>query len=39
MWFLKQYEELYQLEKEISKFKIRNIEYDILLEAKQKGLC
>ena len=39
MWFLKQYEELYQLEKEISKLKIYNIEYDILLEAKQKGFA
>jgi carbamoyl-phosphate synthase large subunit len=39
MWFLKQYEELYQLEKEISKLKIDNIEYDILLEAKQKGFA
>ncbi|MDA9160434.1 carbamoyl-phosphate synthase large subunit, partial [Flavobacteriaceae bacterium] len=39
IWFLKQYEELYQLEKEISKLKIDNIEYDILLEAKQKGFA
>ena len=39
MWFLKQYEELYELEKEISKLKIDNIEYDILLEAKQKGFA
>ena len=39
MWFLKQYEELYQLEKEISKLKIDNIGYDILLEAKQKGFA
>lgn len=37
MWFLKQYEELYQLEKEISKFTIDTIERDLLLEAKQKG--
>ena len=37
MWFLKQYEELYHLEKEISRFKIDNIERDLLLEAKQKG--
>ena len=29
----------YQLEKEISKLKIENIEYDILLEAKQKGFA
>lgn len=37
MWFLKQYEELYQLEKEISKYTINTIEKDLLLEAKQKG--
>ncbi len=37
MWFLKQYEELYHLEKEISKFNIDSIERDLLLEAKQKG--
>jgi len=37
MWFLKQYEELYFLEKEISKFDIDNIERELLLEAKQKG--
>jgi carbamoyl-phosphate synthase large subunit len=37
MWFLKQYEELYHLEKEISRFKIDTIQRDLLLEAKQKG--
>ena len=37
MWFLKQYEELYHLEKEISKFTIDTIERDLMLEAKQKG--
>jgi len=37
MWFLKQYEELYLLEKEISNFTIDTIERDLLLEAKQKG--
>ncbi|EGV44028.1 carbamoyl-phosphate synthase large subunit [Bizionia argentinensis JUB59] len=37
MWFLKQYEELHYLEKEISTFSIENIERDLLLEAKQKG--
>ena len=37
MWFLKQYEELYFLEKEISTFKIETIERELLLEAKQKG--
>ena len=37
MWFLKQYEELYFLQKEISTFNIDNIEKELLLEAKQKG--
>ena len=37
MWFLKQYEELFHLEREISKFTIDTIERDLLLEAKQKG--
>ena len=37
MWFLKQYEELYYLEREISKYTIDTIERDLLLEAKQKG--
>jgi len=37
MWFLKQYEELYFLEKEISTFTIDTIQKDLLLEAKQKG--
>ena len=39
MWFLKQYEELYELEKEISKYTIANISKDLLLEAKQKGFA
>ncbi|AUC84728.1 carbamoyl-phosphate synthase large subunit [Polaribacter sp. ALD11] len=37
MWYLKQYEELFQIEKEISKYKIDTIQRDLLLEAKQKG--
>ena len=37
MWYLKQYEELFLLEKEISTFKIDTIKRDLLLEAKQKG--
>ena len=37
MWFLKQYEELYQLEKEISKYTIDSIDRSLMLEAKQKG--
>ena len=40
MWFLKQYEELYNLEKEISSHnKIDSISKDLLLEAKQKGFA
>ena len=39
MWFLKQYEELHNLEKEISKTNIDKIDYDLLLEAKQKGFA
>ena len=37
MWFLKQYEELFHLEREISQYTIDTIERDLLLEAKQKG--
>ena len=37
MWFLKQYEEMYFLEKEISNFEIETITKPLLLEAKQKG--
>ena len=37
MWFLKQYEEMYFLEKEISNFDIETIAKPLLLEAKQKG--
>ena len=39
MWFLKQYEELNILEKEISKHHIKSIDHDLLLEAKQKGFA
>ena len=39
MWFLKQYQELYELEKEISKFNIDNLDMPLLLEAKQKGFA
>ncbi|SDG86987.1 carbamoyl-phosphate synthase large subunit [Psychroflexus sediminis] len=39
MWFLKQYEELFNLEKEISKYSIQNISKDLMLEAKQKGFA
>ncbi|MCL7753224.1 carbamoyl-phosphate synthase large subunit [Polaribacter sp. Z022] len=37
MWYLKQYEELFQLEKEISTYTIDTIDRELLLEAKQKG--
>ncbi|KAB8153154.1 carbamoyl-phosphate synthase large subunit [Kordia sp. TARA_039_SRF] len=40
MWFLKQYEELYKLEKEISSSStIDTISKEMLLEAKQKGFA
>ncbi len=37
MWFLKQYEELYAIEKEISSYELETLPKDLLLEAKQKG--
>ncbi|WP_396168050.1 carbamoyl-phosphate synthase large subunit [Flavobacterium sp.] len=37
MWFLKQYEELYSLEREISTYKLDTLPKELLLEAKQKG--
>ena len=37
MWYLKQYEELFQLQKEISSYTVETIQRDLLLEAKQKG--
>ncbi|WP_321540623.1 hypothetical protein [Flavobacterium piscinae] len=39
MWFLKQYEELHLLEKEISKYTIDSLPKELLLEAKQKGFA
>jgi len=39
MWFLRQYEELHFLEKEISNFDINTIDQALLLEAKQKGFA
>lgn len=39
MWFLKQYEELYTLEKEISKYTLETLPKDLMLEAKQKGFA
>ncbi|WP_339889917.1 carbamoyl-phosphate synthase large subunit [uncultured Flavobacterium sp.] len=37
MWFLKQYEELFHIEREISKYKVDTLPRELLLEAKQKG--
>jgi carbamoyl-phosphate synthase large subunit len=39
MWFLKQYEELHLLEKEISKYTIASLPKELLLEGKQKGFA
>ncbi|WP_026714968.1 carbamoyl-phosphate synthase large subunit [Flavobacterium daejeonense] len=39
MWFLKQYEELFILEKEISKYTVATLPKEFLLEAKQKGFA
>ncbi|RTY72927.1 carbamoyl-phosphate synthase large subunit [Flavobacterium sp. LS1R10] len=39
MWFLKQYEELYTLEKEVSTYKVDSLPRELLLEAKQKGFA
>jgi len=39
MWFLKQYEEMYALEQEVSKHTLTSLPKDLLLEAKQKGFA
>lgn len=39
MWFLKQYEELYTLEKQIATYKVESLPRELLLEAKQKGFA
>ncbi len=39
LWFLRQYEELYQLEKTISTYQIDTLPKNLLLEAKQKGFA
>ena len=36
-WYLKQYEELYAIEQEISKYNLDTLPKDLLLEAKQSG--
>ncbi|MFC4632630.1 carbamoyl-phosphate synthase large subunit [Dokdonia ponticola] len=39
MWFLKQYEELYMMEKEISKYTVDTLPRNLMLEAKQRGFA
>jgi carbamoyl-phosphate synthase large subunit len=39
MWYLRQYESLVNLEKEISEFNVDTISKDLMLEAKQKGFA
>lgn len=39
MWFLKQYEELHHLEKEISSHTIASLPGELVLQAKQKGFA
>tara|TARA_A100001011_G_scaffold133312_1_gene140475 strand:- start:1178 stop:4027 length:2850 start_codon:yes stop_codon:yes gene_type:complete len=39
IWFLKQYEDLFNLESEISGYTIDTISSDLILEAKQKGFA
>jgi carbamoyl-phosphate synthase large subunit len=39
MWFLRQFEQLYLLEKEISNYNIESLDKSLLLEAKQKGFA
>src|SRR5690554_5046532 len=39
MWFLKQFEEIYALEKEIKNYSLETLPKELLLEAKQKGFA
>ncbi|MDO9595893.1 MAG: carbamoyl-phosphate synthase large subunit [Lutibacter sp.] len=39
IWFLKQYEQLLALDREISTHKLETLSYELLLEAKQKGFA
>lgn len=39
MWFLKQFEEIYSLEKEIKNYTLETLPRELLLEAKQKGFA
>src|SRR5699024_826855 len=37
MWYLEQFKDLYQQERELKKHKIENLDFNLLLQAKQKG--
>ncbi|MGB2085490.1 MAG: carbamoyl-phosphate synthase large subunit [Flavobacteriaceae bacterium] len=39
LWFLRQFEELHILEKEIGQYEVSTLDNDLLLEAKQKGFA
>ena len=39
LWFLRQFEELHQLEKEINNYSVETLDKALLLEAKQKGFA
>lgn len=39
IWFLKQFEEIYALEKEIKNYSLETLPKELLLEAKQKGFA
>ncbi|MDV7400131.1 hypothetical protein RZS08_52440, partial [Arthrospira platensis SPKY1] len=39
MWFLRQYEELLMLEREISKYTLDTLPKSLMLDAKQKGFA
>lgn len=39
LWFLRQFEELHQLEKEINNYSVESLDKALLLEAKQKGFA
>jgi hypothetical protein len=39
MWFLKQYEELYPLEREISNYKVDTLPKELLTRSQTKRLC
>lgn len=39
MWYLKQYAEMYALERQIQKYKVEDLPKELLLQAKQKGFA